>query len=268
MSSETMFVTRRFFARTGILGAAGLATAALAKGQDLETYRKLGLDKGFSWTGEINGRSPAEFRATLDAPGDRQYNPCAEAYPAAGTPRGSVKNTEKWAQSRIFSGTERDLWIYQSAQLDSSTEAPDLMVFNDGGAYVDPSGSVRVPAVLDTLTHVGELRPVVAVFVQPGKRIVPRDLSDPERGRQRSLEYDSLTDAYLRFLLEELLPFVEAEIDRPLSSDPSRRMICGISSGGICAFTAAWLDPTAFGRVLSHCGSFTNIRGGTTIPIW
>lgn len=38
-------------------------------------------------------------------------------------------------------------------------------------------------------------------------------------------------------------------------------MVCGISSGGICAFSAAWFRPESFGRVLSHCGSFTNIRG-------
>jgi predicted esterase len=35
-----------------------------------------------------------------------------------------------------------------------------------------------------------------------------------------------------------------------------------MSSGGICAFTAAWEHPEWFGNVLSHIGSFTNIRGG------
>ncbi len=51
------------------------------------------------------------------------------------------------------------------------------------------------------------------------------------------------------------------------SRDPAQRTIVGISSGGICAFNAAWHDPGAFGRVLGHCGSFVNIRGGTTSPI-
>ena len=40
------------------------------------------------------------------------------------------------------------------------------------------------------------------------------------------------------------------------------RAICGISSGGICAFTVAWEMPELFSKVLSHVGSFTNIRGG------
>lgn len=93
-----------------------------------------------------------------------------------------------------------------------------------------------------------------------------REASDRDRSQQRSVEYDTLSDAYVRFLLEEIQPLVEREIDRPLSSDPERRMICSISSGGICAFTAAWYRPDSFGRVLSHCGSFTNIRGGHHYP--
>ena len=47
-----------------------------------------------------------------------------------------------------------------------------------------------------------------------------------------------------------------------LSKDPRDRAICGISSGGICAFTVAWEKPDQFSKVLSHVGSFTNIRGG------
>jgi enterochelin esterase family protein len=39
-----------------------------------------------------------------------------------------------------------------------------------------------------------------------------------------------------------------------------------MSSGGICAFNAAWERPDAFGKVVSHCGSFTNIRGGGVYP--
>ena len=39
-----------------------------------------------------------------------------------------------------------------------------------------------------------------------------------------------------------------------------------MSSGGICAFTIAWERPDAFGKVISHCGSFTDIRGGNLYP--
>ena len=83
---------------------------------------------------------------------------------------------------------------------------------------------------------------------------------------QRSIEYDSLTPEYGTFLLEEVLPFVVHEHGIAITDDPERRTICGISSGGICAFTVAWQHADSFRRVLSHCGSFTNIRGGHNYP--
>jgi enterochelin esterase family protein len=39
-----------------------------------------------------------------------------------------------------------------------------------------------------------------------------------------------------------------------------------MSSGGICALTVAWERPDLFRKVLSHIGSFTNIRGGHVYP--
>jgi enterochelin esterase family protein len=34
----------------------------------------------------------------------------------------------------------------------------------------------------------------------------------------------------------------------------------------ICAFTVAWERPDAFRKVMSHIGSFTDIRGGHVYP--
>ena len=197
-------VTRRQFGRLSLMGMAGLGAASMARGQlDVDSYRALGMDETFDWSEPINDRSSQDFAQFLNPPEDSQYNPCAEAYPGADTPRGSIARHEAWSKSRIYPGTRRDIWIYQPVQLAASTGAPDLMVIQDGGGYVNAEGAARVPAVLDTLIHAGDLRPTVAVFVNPGQRIEPRDAADPERGRQRSLEYDSLTDAYVRFMLEE-----------------------------------------------------------------
>jgi enterochelin esterase-like enzyme len=80
----------------------------------------------------------------------------------------------------------------------------------------------------------------------------------------RSFEYDTLSDQYARFLLEEILPEV-GERWR-LTADPDQRAICGASSGGICAFTVAWQRPDAFRKVMSHIGSFADIRGGHNYP--
>jgi enterochelin esterase-like enzyme len=228
---------------------------------DSRTYESLGLHVSLSDVDParvVNGRSNREIRQALATDGDRQYHPCPEARVAEDVARGRVASYPGWAQSRLYPGTERDLWIYTPANFDPRAAAPALIVFNDGGGYLDRDGPVRAAAVLDTLIHNGEAPPTIGVFVMPG-----RAEASPA---QRSIEYDSVTDTYVRFLLEDLLPFVEAEIGCALTADPAHRTMCGISSGGICAFTAAWYRPDAFGRVLSHCGSFTAIRGGHNYP--
>ena len=90
--------------------------------------------------------------------------------------------------------------------------------------------------------------------------------ADPNgKGRSnRSFEYDTLSNQYASFLEKELLPEVSKTVK--LRPDAAGRAICGASSGGICAFTAAWERPDMFSRVLSHVGSFTNIRGGDRYP--
>jgi enterochelin esterase family protein len=75
----------------------------------------------------------------------------------------------------------------------------------------------------------------------------------------RSIEYDSLGDTFARFLIDELLP--EATRGLVITDDPAQRAIVGLSSGGACAFNAAWQRPDAFGLVATHCGSFVDIRG-------
>jgi enterochelin esterase-like enzyme len=100
----------------------------------------------------------------------------------------------------------------------------------------------------------GEMPVTVAIFINPGT-------GPGEEGRgQRSLEYDTLSDRYSRFLLAEILP--EVEKTTKLRHDADSRAIAGISSGGICAWTVAWEHPDEFRKVLSWVGSFTNIASG------
>jgi enterochelin esterase-like enzyme len=65
-------------------------------------------------------------------------------------------------------------------------------------------------------------------------------------------------------LTDKLLPEVGKHYN--LTDNPENRAIAGISSGGTCAFTVAWERPNMFRKVLSHVGSFTNIRGGHVYP--
>jgi enterochelin esterase family protein len=102
----------------------------------------------------------------------------------------------------------------------------------------------------------------VAVFVNPGT-IAANKPNTSDRSN-RSFEYDSLGDRYSKFLIEEFLPVAIKDLN--ISTDPANRAVCGISSSGICAFSVAWERPDQFGKVLSHIGSFTNIRGGWAYP--
>ena len=97
----------------------------------------------------------------------------------------------------------------------------------------------------------------VAVLVNPGAHPEKQGNDGKWKADNRSFEYDTLSDANVRMLLDELLPEVEKTVK--LTRDPDGRAICGMSSGGIAAFTAAWERPDSFRKVLSHIGSFTSI---------
>jgi enterochelin esterase-like enzyme/sugar lactone lactonase YvrE len=177
-----------------------------------------------------------------------------------GVPKGRL-TSGSFTESRIFPGTHRDYQVYVPAQYVPDKPAC-LMVFQDGAGYAKPQAAFRVPTVFDNLIHQGAMPVTVAVFINPGTIPPTRDQAKPRSNR--SFEYDSLGDRYVRFLVEELLPVATAGLT--ISSRPEDRAICGISSGGICAFTAAWERPDQFGKVMSHIGSFTNIRGGWAYP--
>jgi enterochelin esterase-like enzyme len=175
-------------------------------------------------------------------------------------PRGALHRAQ--LQSQIFAGTSRDYWLYVPAQYRPEVPAA-LMVFQDGHLYVNEEGPFRVPVVFDNLIHRGEMPVTIGLFINPGHNgKAPPET--PWQSDNRSYEYDSLTEKYSRFIIEEMLPLVER--DYTLSRDPKKRAIAGLSSGGICAFTVAWHRPDCFHKVMSHVGSFTDIRGGHNYP--
>ena len=194
------------------------------------------------------------------APADDQYVLGPDSQVKAGVPQGKVTQ-HVWDQSKLYPGTTRDWWVYVPAQYDAKTPA-NVMVFCDGGGFVKADGQFRVPVVFDNLIAAGEMPVTIGIFINPGVFGPAKDGQKPRSNR--SFEYDSLGDLHARFLLEEILPEVAKAYK--LTDDPEGRAICGNSSGGICAFTVAWERPEAFRKVVSHIGSFTNIRGGHVYP--
>jgi enterochelin esterase family protein len=241
---------------------------------DVETYQHLGLDLNFTdhrGAEKVNGRSNLEIADALNTPGDVAYHPCPEAQREPDA-IGTLHRFEDWRSSAAYPGTVRDVWLYEPAS-PKSKDPVALLVFNDGGVYLDPDGPVRAARVLDVLQASGALGPTAAVFVSPGRPLDVPAAESPwginfhlKASEQRSIEYDNLTDTYARFVVDELLPFAQQQLGVKIDDDPSRRAMVGISSGGICAWTTAWHRPDSFGLVLSHCGSFVNIRGGHAWP--
>lgn len=187
---------------------------------------------------------------------DYQLGP--DSLPQPNVPQGRVERFT-FTNSVVFPGTTRDGWVYLPAQYDGAKPAA-LMVFQDGQGYISPTGQLRGPTVLDNLIHKGEMPVTIGLFINPGTRGSGVSRSN------RSYEYDSLGDLYPRFLLTELLPYVTNAFRLNLSPDPEQRGLCGQSSGGIAAFTAAWERPDQFRKVISFIGSFVNIRGGHNYP--
>ncbi len=177
-----------------------------------------------------------------------------------GVPEGKVTK-HAFTSKRAFPGTEREYWVYVPAQY-KADEPACVMVFQDGQWYVDGERDFRVPIVFDNLIHKGEMPVTIGIFINPGKIPGAVDGSGPRENR--SFEYDSVSPQYATFLEKEILPEVADSYN--LTDKPEERAICGISSGGICAWTVAWERPDLFRKVLSHVGSFTNIRGGHVYP--
>ncbi|MBI1766702.1 MAG: esterase family protein [Acidobacteria bacterium] len=165
-----------------------------------------------------------------------------------GVPKGKLIQMPKWT-SKVFADTTRDWWVYVPAQYNAAQPAA-VMVWQDG-----QNARNYVPVVFDNLIAKGEVPVTVSIFLAPGTKSGGQS--------NRSFEYDTLSDQYVRFLLEEILP--EVEKTYPLRHDAASRAIAGLSSGGICAFTAAWERPNEFHKVLSWIGSFTNIAAGPTV---
>lgn len=209
-----------------------------------------------------DSKTPAapEVKKDLDA----QYVLGPDSQEKPNVPKGKV-TTYMMEDSKTFPGYGRQWALYIPAQYDGKTPAA-LMVFQDGMGYVNAKGSWRVPTVFDNLIAAKQMPVTIGLFINPGfspdkNNPNGKDAKGKPLGKSnRSFEYDSVTNQYVTFLLEEMIPLAESK-GVVISKDPLHRGIAGSSSGGICAFNAAWQRPDAFSKVFTTIGSFTNIRG-------
>src|SRR5262249_900501 len=83
------------------------------------------------------------------------YKPGPDSMEQQGGPKGKVTKMEPW-NGKVLDGTVRDCWLYAPAECDG-TKPACVMVFQDGGSYVNEKGDFRVPIVFDNLIHKKEM---------------------------------------------------------------------------------------------------------------
>ena len=172
------------------------------------------------------------------------YNP--DSYPKPGVPQGTLSE-KKTITSKIYNGSTADYWVYASPGVDPSRPAP-FMVWQDGQNLVNRERSaLRLFTVTENLVSQKLIPPMIHVMISPGSG-----------QRMRSIQYDTVSDRFGRYLLEEILP--EVEKTYKLRADGYSRGIAGESSGAICALNVAWYFTDKFSRVHSTIGSYTALQ--------
>ncbi len=184
------------------------------------------------------------------------YKPAPELTEVPGVPKGEVLKFTL-SDSKIFPGTTRNVTVYIPKQYDPAKPAC-VWVNQDGMQH-------KASTVFDNLIAKGEMPVTIYIAASPGVLKALDGKAALDRFN-RSFEYDGLGDAYARFVLSELLPFVEQQKTGDgraivLSKDGNDRCIGGSSSGAVCAFIAAWEKPTEFRRVFSTIGTYVGLRG-------
>ncbi|MEL7060345.1 MAG: alpha/beta hydrolase-fold protein [Acidobacteriota bacterium] len=148
-------------------------------------------------------------------------------------------------------GERRHVLLYLPARFRRGRRYP-LLVVHDGSDFLRFSD---LRTVLDNLIHRQEVAPLVVALTDADERLIEYADHEP----------------HARFLTEELVPALEAEL--PLRGSPEARGLMGASFGGVGALSTAWRAQGFYGRLLLQSGSFafTDIghsrRGPTFDPV-
>jgi len=189
-----------------------------------------------------------------------QYLEGPDSHVQPGVPQGQTFQFELTGK-RYYPGTKSTIFVYVPAQYTPDKPAC-LCVGLDGPGYLPQT-------VFDNLIAKKQMPVTIGVFVTSGTLNKPG--TDQPVRFDRCYEFDSTNDTFDRFLFGEVLPAVEqhkASDGRVLrlSADPNDHMIYGGSSGGVCAWTAAWQRPDLFRRVFTAIGTFVGMRGADMYP--
>jgi enterochelin esterase family protein len=133
-----------------------------------------------------------------------------------------------------FLNQTRTFFVYEPAGQIVGSKLPTIY-FNNGTQYLN---LIDTPAILDSLIARRTIPPLIAVFVPP---------------IDTTQEY-MLEDAYVAFLADELVPFVQQTYDA--DPDPGKTGVIGSSLGGLAAIYTAFSRPDVFGLAAGQSGTY------------
>ena len=164
--------------------------------------------------------------------------------------------------SQAYPGTQHTYWVYVPAQYNTDVPA-SLMIFNDGQAFKNMEGDLRVPNVLDNLIDRRELPVMLAVFINPGPHAGTAGADAAGMGRQDDEPADRIQHARrqvrARHRRRADAGALQGVQHLEGSGAPRHRRRELRRHRGVHRRVGA---PNEFRKVLSLIGSFTNIRGG------
>ncbi|HUF08576.1 MAG TPA: alpha/beta hydrolase-fold protein [Rhodothermales bacterium] len=148
-----------------------------------------------------------------------------ERYPDIG--HGVIVDHRNFASASL--GDSRTVRVFLPAEYEMSGDRRyGVMLFNDGLEYFSIG---RARNVIDFLISEELIAPIIGVFVPPNRR---------------NEEYGfGLQDDYEEFIVEELMPFVDATYRT--NTDPEMRGTIGPSLGGVISAQLCYRHPEQFG---------------------
>lgn len=186
----------------------------------------------------------------LAMPGYRQHPYFAEYRSGR---KGSAAGLQvRELESKVL-GYPHAIHVYLPPGYDARNQYPTLYL-QDGIDYVE---FAQVPQMLDQLIRDGKVRPLIAVFITPPNRLQP--------GMPNRMTEYGLNDTYVRFLTDELVPYIDAHY--ATAPEPSARLVAGDSFGGLISAYIPFLRPEVFGNGYSQSG-YLSFRGDTLIGLY
>ena len=161
--------------------------------------------------------------------------------------------------SKLYPATpSRAISVYIPAKYKDGTPAPVMVVMDGAGSQF-----LRVQAGLDNLSQ----------STDPARRVPAFVLIAVANG-ERSIELDTMSDLWARYVSEEVFPAVESNAaikaaypNFSITKDPEGRGAVGCSSGGSAAIVMAWFRPDYFRRVIGYDASIVNLQSSPMYPL-